>query len=230
MLGEEYDIRQGHHPMLLTASKRSDPFSFQSSQDDHFIVVTGANMSGKTTYIKGIAILQILAQIGAPLPAERAKVRLVSRICTRLGSDDDLESNASTFTVELREACYILSSLDADSLVLIDELGRGTSTICGLALTTAICERLARSRATVLFVTHFAKLVSYLNTFPTAKQVTLSASSECAHNAAEGPQRLAHSGVELLRKLSFPSSVSERAAAMLKIVHPISHRLNQAVG
>jgi DNA mismatch repair protein MSH4 len=82
------------------------------------------------------------------VPADRAQLRLYDRIFTRLGSDDDLESNASTFTVEMREASYIMSKVTESSLVLIDELGRGTSASCGLALTTAICEELIKSKVT----------------------------------------------------------------------------------
>ncbi len=202
----------------------------------NFVTITGGNMSGKSTFIKQVALLQIMAQMGCLVPAVEAQFALCRRICTRIGSDDDFESNASTFYVEMREASYILDDLDEDSLVLIDELGRGTSTTEGLALTTAICEELLRSRATILFVTHFEKLVSYLGTFSNVTRLTLCAPALAGEEDAllgqeekilagrrdrvltAGEVRPVQSGIDLAARMDLPPGLVEGARAMCRVL------------
>lgn len=170
------------------------------------------------------------------MPAERAEVRLFGKLLTRLGSDDELESNASTFSLEMREASHILREADEDSLVLVDELGRGTSTVAGMALSTAISEALISSQATVVLVTHFVKMAQYLETFPSVKgmlfhlelmgqgSLTTAAAGTailpvCQHTCEEGITGRANSthcyGIETLQRLDFPPEVVRMAEEML---------------
>ncbi|PJF18772.1 msh4 meiotic DNA crossover [Paramicrosporidium saccamoebae] len=179
IFAEDVSLQHAYHPVLLSTGQNMDPMSLRAPHDESFVVITGANM----------------AQIGCHVPADRAQLRLYDRIFTRLGSDDDLESNASTFTVEMREASYIMSKVTERSLVLIDELGRGTSASCGLALTTAICEELIKSR-----------LVDYLVTFPNVRQMAIEVDSVSGRRVTENLVNLRHSGLALLYELSFPET------------------------
>lgn len=139
---------------------------------------------------------------------------MCTKVCTRLGSDDDLEANASTFSTEMRDINYLMREIDDYSLVLIDELGRGTSTTCGLALTTAICEELVKSRATILFVTHFDKLITYLQTYPNVNTIAL-----CGQNG-EGSVETGYmvnsvdSGIDFARDNGLPDQIVRDAKQM----------------
>ena len=122
---------------------------------------SGANMSGKSTYSKQLALLCVMAQMGSFVPAEFASFPIYDRILTRLGSDDELESNASSFRMEMKESAYILEMLTDASLVIIDELGRGTGYLEGLSLSTAICERILDSSNVVEVVRDTRKSILY---------------------------------------------------------------------
>ena len=142
--GGSLTIRQSRHPILESSGTvvSNDYFSCRGNS---FTVITGANMSGKSTYSKQLALLCVMAQMGSFVPAEFASFPIYDRILTRLGSDDELESNASSFRMEMKESAYILEMLTDASLVIIDELGRGTGYLEGLSLSTAICERILDS-------------------------------------------------------------------------------------
>lgn len=161
------EITDAHHPILL----KNKPITLKTSSSLNLI--TGPNMSGKSCLIKQIILLQIMAQIGMNLPLATMKTRTFSSIFTRIGSDDDLNSNASTFAVEMREISYMIEEGSSDSLIIIDELGRGTSVMDGLALTTAICEYLIEKGSFTFFVTHFPLLISYLRTFEVVNHLEL---------------------------------------------------------
>lgn len=137
-------IRQSRHPILEAISPGSTVVAndYFSCRGNSFAVITGANMSGKSTYSKQLALLCVMAQMGSFLPAEYAAFPVYDRLLTRLGSDDELESNASSFRMEMKESAYILEMLTDSSLVIIDELGRGTSYLEGLSLAMSICERI----------------------------------------------------------------------------------------
>jgi DNA mismatch repair protein MutS len=123
-------------------------------------IITGPNMAGKSTYIRQVALIVILAQIGSFVPAAEARVGVVDRVFTRIGAADDIARNASTFMVEMLEIANILNNATPRSLVVLDEVGRGTSTFDGLALAWAIVEHLHESiRARSLFATHYHQLV-----------------------------------------------------------------------
>ena len=142
--GSGLTIRQSRHP-ILEATGQMVANDYFSCTGNSFTVVTGANMSGKSTYSKQLALLSIMAQMGSFIPAEYAAFPVYDRILTRLGSDDELESNASSFRMEMKEAAYILEMLTDSSLVIIDELGRGTGYLEGLSLALSISDSILKS-------------------------------------------------------------------------------------
>eukprot|EP01039_Chlorochromonas_danica_P003316 gene3316-3638_t len=155
-------IQDGRHPIVSAfCQKNTAPFvtnDIELTPIDTLRVITGPNGSGKTIYIKQIALIVILAQIGCYVPAVTATVPIRSRILSRIGTTDDMENNLSTFAVEMAETAYILNNVSSDSLVIIDELGRGTSNIDGLALAFSLGEAMVFSGAWALFVTHFPQV------------------------------------------------------------------------
>jgi DNA mismatch repair protein MutS len=160
--GDVIKIADGRHP-VVERNPRAEAFVPNDSRlnrtDRMITVITGPNMAGKSTYIRQTALIVLLAQIGSFVPASEAKVGIVDRIFTRIGSADDIGRNASTFMVEMIEIANILNNATARSLVVLDEVGRGTSTFDGLALAWAIVEHLHEAiRARTLFATHYHQL------------------------------------------------------------------------
>lgn len=155
-------IRAGRHPtlerLLLDAGQDFEAVDYFLGEGCHFQLVTGHNGGGKSTYLQTLAQLVILAQVGCFIPAQSARLRISSSIFTRMGSSDSIEASASSFLVEMKEASHILKSLAKDSLVLIDELGRGTAHADGLAICWAFCEKLLDSNVRCLFATHYFEL------------------------------------------------------------------------
>ncbi|KAI8257680.1 MutS protein-like protein 4 [Colletotrichum sp. SAR 10_98] len=160
-------IKAARHPILDRELKEECiPNDFYADDNYRFQIITGCNMSGKTTYIKSIALLQIMAQIGCFVPAERATLPIVHSIFARVSTDDNIEANLSSFSKEMREMAFILNNVDDKSMVIIDELGRATSARDGLAIAIAMAEALIQSRAKIWFTTHFAQLAEVLNDRP----------------------------------------------------------------
>eukprot|EP00062_Callorhinchus_milii_P003433 gi/632940700/ref/XP_007885459.1/ PREDICTED: mutS protein homolog 4 [Callorhinchus milii] len=152
-------IKQGRHPILEKISMENPiPNNTYISDGNNFIIVTGPNMSGKSTYLKQIALFQIIAQIGSFVPAEYASMRIADQIFTRIGVDDDIETNSSTFMKEMKEITYIIQNVTDKSLIIIDELGRGTSAEEGIGICHAVCEFLLSFKSFTLFATHFLEL------------------------------------------------------------------------
>ena len=156
------DIKDGRHPVV--EKTLSDNFipndTYLDCDDHHLIILTGPNMAGKSTYIRQIAILVIMAQMGSYIPAAEARIGIVDKIYTRIGAHDDISKGQSTFMVEMTEAADILNNLTDRSLVILDEIGRGTSTYDGLSLAWALAEYLQKSKARTLFATHFHELTA----------------------------------------------------------------------
>jgi DNA mismatch repair protein MutS len=161
------DIKDGRHPVV--EKKVTDNFiandTLLDTNDNHLIILTGPNMAGKSTYIRQSAILVILAQMGAPIPAASANIGVVDKIFTRIGAHDDIAKGQSTFMVEMTEAADILNNLTPRSLVILDEIGRGTSTSDGLSLTWALAEHMHLQSVRTLFATHFHELTALANQF-----------------------------------------------------------------
>jgi len=165
------DIKDGRHPVVEKTV--TDNFiandTLLDTNDNHLIILTGPNMAGKSTYIRQSAILVILAQMGAPIPAAEARVGVVDKIFTRIGAHDDIARGQSTFMVEMTEAADILNNLTPRSLVILDEIGRGTSTSDGLSLAWALAEHMHSSNVRTLFATHFHELTALADQFQGVK-------------------------------------------------------------
>ncbi|XP_061107602.1 mutS protein homolog 4 [Conger conger] len=160
-------IKNGRHPILERISgQQSVSNNSYISEGSNFIIITGPNMSGKSTYLKQVALCQIMAQIGSFVPAEYASFRIADQIFTRIGVDDDFETNSSTFMVEMKEISYIIHNVSDKSLIIIDELGRGTSAEEGVGICHSVCEFLLNFRAFTLFATHFLELCQLETLYP----------------------------------------------------------------
>ncbi|KAM6969250.1 mutS protein homolog 4 [Tautogolabrus adspersus] len=160
-------IKQGRHP-ILERMPGQQPVANNSyiSEGSNFVIITGPNMSGKSTYLKQVALCQIMAQIGSFVPAEYASFRVADQIFTRIGVDDDFETNCSTFMLEMKEISYIIHNVSDRSLIIIDELGRGTSAEEGIGICHSVCEFLLSLKAFTLFATHFLELCQLESLYP----------------------------------------------------------------
>ncbi len=156
------EIKDGRHPVVekIQGGSFVPNDTLLDGADNHLIILTGPNMSGKSTYIRQTAILTIMAQMGSFIPAASARVGIVDKIFTRIGAHDDINKGQSTFMVEMNETADILNNMTDRSLIILDEIGRGTSTYDGLSLAWAIAEHLQTTKARTLFATHFHELTA----------------------------------------------------------------------
>jgi len=170
------DIKDGRHPVVEKCI--SEAFipndTFLDCKDTHLVILTGPNMAGKSTYIRQTAVLVIMAQMGSYIPAASASIGIVDKIFTRIGAHDEITKGQSTFMVEMSETAGILNNLSPRSLVVLDEIGRGTSTFDGLSLAWAIAEFLAGNKTRALFATHFHELTALAEEFPGVKNYNVS--------------------------------------------------------
>ncbi len=188
------EIHRGRHPVVEAV--RSDPFEPNDTQLDperRMLIITGPNMGGKSTYMRQTALIVLLAHIGSFVPADAARIGPIDRVFTRIGSGDDLAAGQSTFMVEMSETANILHNATSQSLVLMDEIGRGTSTYDGLALAQATAIQLARAnRAYTLFATHYFELTALAGSIEGIHNVHLDAVEHgedlvFLHAVKEGP-------------------------------------------
>jgi DNA mismatch repair protein MutS len=161
----ELSIEKGRHPVVekMLVNKSFIPNeAFLSNDTDQLLIITGPNMSGKSTYIRQIALIVLLAQIGSFVPAEKAIIGIVDRIFTRIGASDDISKGLSTFLVEMNETANILNNATKRSLIILDEIGRGTSTFDGVSIAWAVAEYIHNSKrlgSKTLFATHYHQLI-----------------------------------------------------------------------
>ena len=219
----EFDIVDGRHPVMEAVLRTHFvPNDLHLRTGEHrFILLTGPNMGGKSTYLRQAALLTIMAQIGSFVPAKSARLGVVDRIFTRIGAGDDLASGQSTFYLEMAEAANILRRCTRRSLLLIDEVGRGTGTIDGLSIAQAICEFLLgldEHAPMVLFATHFHELVSLADHWKLVANYHITAVENTARDGAPVfshrvlPGSSSRSfGIEVARMAGLPDAVIERA-------------------
>jgi DNA mismatch repair protein MutS len=171
------EIKGGRHPVvekhLLTS--RFVPNDIKMDSDTRFAIITGPNMGGKSTFMRQTALLILMAQIGSFIPAESAEIGIVDKIFTRVGASDDLAAGQSTFMVEMVEVAHILDNATRNSLIILDEIGRGTSTFDGLSIARAVSEYIAnRINARALFATHYHELTELESDFPSIVNLSVS--------------------------------------------------------
>jgi DNA mismatch repair protein MutS len=169
-------IEQGRHPVVENQIERFIANDCELGDERKLLLITGPNMGGKSTFMRQVALITLLAYVGSFVPASRAVIGPIDRIFTRIGAADDLAGGRSTFMVEMTESAAILNGATEHSLVLMDEVGRGTSTFDGLALAWAIARHLIETtRSFTLFATHYFELTQLPETHPAAANVHLSA-------------------------------------------------------
>ncbi len=218
----ELNIRDSRHPVVETTL--DTPFvanDLQMHPQRRMLMITGPNMGGKSTYMRQIALLVLMAHIGSFVPAKSAVIGPVDRIFTRIGAHDDLSTGRSTFMVEMTEAANILNNATANSLVLMDEIGRGTSTFDGLSLAWAFAEHLAKQRkAFTLFATHYFELTSLPEQISSIANVHIDAIEHAdkivfLHRVKDGPANQSY-GLQVAQLAGVPKPVVDQARHKLR--------------
>jgi len=232
--GNEIVINQGRHPVVergLADGSFVPNDTYLSNDDAQLIVLTGPNMSGKSTYLRQVALIVLLAQIGSFVPANSATVGVVDRIFTRIGAREDIAAGQSTFMVEMVETANILNNATPRSLIILDEIGRGTSTYDGLSIARAVAEYIHNSPrlgAKTLFATHYHEMVELAGFLPRAKNFNVAVAEEGGeviflYKIVPGGVDKSY-GIHVAKLAGLPKSVIHRASEVLAELEGDSHR------
>jgi DNA mismatch repair protein MutS len=223
--GDVIEIRKGRHPVVEAGMGESFVSNdvIMNNSTDRLLIVTGANMGGKSTVLRQTALIQILAQIGSYVPAAFARLPIVDRVWTRVGASDDLASGRSTFMVEMTETATILRNSTPRSLILLDEIGRGTSTFDGLSIAWAVAEYLHNSpdhSAKTMFATHYHELTELAELLPGAKAYQMAVLEQedsvvFLHKLRPGRSSKSY-GIAVAKLAGMPQEVIRRAGEVLK--------------
>jgi DNA mismatch repair protein MutS len=243
----QFQVTEARHPVVEVALREAQttpetrgaapafvPNDIHLSDSSRLVLLTGPNMSGKSTYLRQTALVALMAQVGSFVPAKHARVRVFDRIHTRIGASDDLAGGASTFMVEMRELARILHGVSPNSLVILDEIGRGTGTFDGLAIAWAACEFLVGTNATVLFATHYLELTALEGKFPGVVNLHVAAQEEAQrglrfyHQVMPGPASRSY-GVQVARLAGLPPETVARAEAILHSLEQNSADVSQQI-
>lgn len=219
-------IREGRHPVIesITGKANFVPNDFLMDREHRLCLLTGPNMAGKSTILRQVALICLLAQMGAPVPARSARIGIVDRLFSRVGASDNLAQGQSTFMVEMMETARILRQAGKRSLVILDEIGRGTSTYDGMALAWAVVEDLAsrcQGNLRVIFATHYHELTSLEGRIPGLFNMNVAVGAYdkeeilFLHRLLPGPADRSY-GVEVARLAGVPYPVVQRARDLLK--------------
>ena len=219
-------IQEGRHP-VVEKMLRDTPFvpndTYLDCDADRCAIITGPNMAGKSTYMRQVALICLMAQIGSFVPAKRADLCVVSGIYTRVGASDDLASGQSTFMVEMSEVASILSHADKNSLIILDEVGRGTSTFDGMSIARAVLEYIADKKkigAKTLFSTHYHELTTLEDELEGVRNYNISVKKRgdtltflrrIVKGSADGSY-----GIEAAKLAGVPNAVVQRARVILQ--------------
>ena len=231
------NIKQGRHPVIEKQLKNGDEYIandvYLDTEQQQIIMITGPNMSGKSALLRQTALICLMAQMGSFVPAVSAEIGLVDKVFTRVGASDNISSGESTFMVEMNETASILNNLSDRSLILLDEIGRGTSTYDGISIAWAIAEYIhehPKSKAKTLFATHYHELNEMTNLFARIKNFNVSVKETgtkilFTRKLVEGGSE--HSfGIHVAKLAGMPSKVLHRAELMLKELEK-SHDLGE---
>jgi DNA mismatch repair protein MutS len=221
--GREFIIKEGKHPVLsemLGPQFVPNDIALTGAAGD-ILIITGPNMSGKSTYIRQVALLVLMAQIGSFIPAEDAEIGLVDRIFTRVGASDELVRGQSTFMVEMTETANIINNATDKSLVILDEVGRGTSTYDGLSLAWAITEHIAgKIKCRTLFATHYHELTELTELFGNVKNCNVAVREWMdevvfLHKILPGGTDKSY-GIHVAKLAGLPRTILERSKEILE--------------
>jgi len=223
-VGDTLDIQDGRHPVVeeLIPGKRFIPNDIQFEDGERIRVITGPNMSGKSTYLRQVALIVLMAQMGSFVPAQHAHLSIVDRIFTRIGAQDEIHAGQSTFMVEMVEMANILHNASNRSLVILDEVGRGTSTYDGVAIAWAVVEYLhnhPKLRARTLFATHYHELTRLSEFLPGVRNYNVAVSEEGGnvvflHKITPGGADKSY-GIHVAELAGMPRPVINRAQEIL---------------
>ena len=224
--GFEIDIKNGRHPVIEHQLKAGEEYVandvYLDNETQQIIMITGPNMSGKSAILRQTALIVLMAQIGCFVPAESATLGIVDKVFTRVGASDNISSGESTFMVEMNETSSILNNLSERSLVLLDEIGRGTSTYDGISIAWAIAEYIhehPKAKCKTLFATHYHELNEMYKKFPRVKNFNVSVKEVGTkilflRKLVEGGSN--HSfGIHVAKLAGMPNQVVQRATRML---------------
>jgi DNA mismatch repair protein MutS len=231
------DIKQGRHPVIEKQLPPDEPFIandiYLDNESQQVIIITGPNMAGKSALLRQTALITIMAQIGSFIPAESAKIGLVDKVFTRVGASDNISLGESTFMVEMNEAANILNNISDRSLVLFDELGRGTSTYDGISIAWAIVEYIhehPKARAKTLFATHYHELNEMEKSFKRIKNFNVAIkeiNNKIIFIRKLLPGGSEHSfGIHVAKMAGMPQSITKRADAILAEMESSSRKEN----
>jgi DNA mismatch repair protein MutS len=234
----EFLIVQGRHPVIerMCEAEQGGRFIpndlFLNLTTDRILLITGPNMGGKSTYLRQAALIALMGQMGSFVPAERAKLPIFDRIFTRIGASDNLALGRSTFMVEMTEAASILNTATPRSLVLLDEVGRGTATFDGLAIAWAVVEHLqTHSQARTLFATHYHELTELADLLPGVRNYHVSVKESGSNivflRKVEPGSADKSYGIEVARLAGLPASVIARAREILTRHEQSEHTLSE---
>jgi DNA mismatch repair protein MutS len=223
--GKVIDIKQGRHPVVernIEAGTFVPNDIYLSNDDAQLIVLTGPNMSGKSTYLRQVALIVLLAQIGSFVPAQSARIGIVDRIFTRIGARDDLAAGQSTFMVEMVETANILNNATPRSLLILDEIGRGTSTYDGLSIARAVAEYIHNHQglgARTVFATHYHEMVALAGYLPRVRNFNVAVIEEAGkviflHKIVPGGVDKSY-GIHVAQLAGLPRPVLHRAREVL---------------
>jgi len=222
---KEIRIKNGRHPVVETSHQLSSfvPNDTNLIEEEFIHIITGPNMSGKSTYLRQVALIVLLAQIGSFVPAEAATIGLVDRIFTRIGAQDEIHAGLSTFMVEMIETANILNSATSRSLLILDEIGRGTSTYDGLSIAWSILEYIhnhPKLKPCTLFATHYHELTNLPETLPNIKNYNVAVSEDgknivFLHKIIEGRTNRSY-GIHVAQMAGVPKAITIRANNLLE--------------
>lgn len=233
----EIDIKDGRHPVvekMLTGAPFVPNDTFLDRKENRLAVITGPNMAGKSTYMRQCAIITIMAQMGSFVPAKSAKIGVVDRLFTRVGASDDLSSGQSTFMVEMSEVSHILKNATSDSLIILDEIGRGTSTFDGMSIARAVVEHIVKTtKAKTLFATHYHELTCLEDELDGIKNYNIAAKKHgddlvFLRKIVKGGADDSY-GIEVAKLAGVPSSVVKRAKEVLKTLESGSQVITKVI-
>jgi len=231
-LGREITIENGRHPVVEAMLKDSlfvPNDTLMGAKEERVSIITGPNMAGKSTYMRQVALIVLMAQVGSFVPAHSARIGVVDRIFTRIGASDDLSAGQSTFMVEMTEVSDILRTATKNSLLILDEIGRGTSTFDGMSIARAVLEHCAEKlKAKTLFATHYHELTALEQTLPNVRNYNIAVRARgediiFLRKIVPGGADRSY-GIEVAKLAGLPDSVLKRARAILEELESQSGR------